>query len=88
VTSRRAADLGWRRTLLVIVVLAAVTRVALIVATPHFAPWGDPADYQLHAASIAAGHGYPTSAYPMPGTTGEALDLDGINWQLGTLLAS
>ncbi len=48
--------------------LAAVTRVAIIVATPHFAPLGDPADYQRHAVSIAAGHGYPTTEIATPGT--------------------
>jgi 4-amino-4-deoxy-L-arabinose transferase-like glycosyltransferase len=59
---------SWRRWLLAITVLAAVTRVAIIIATPHFAPWGDPADYQRHAVSIAAGHGYPTTQIATPGT--------------------
>jgi 4-amino-4-deoxy-L-arabinose transferase-like glycosyltransferase len=59
---------SWRRWLLAITVLAAVTRVAIIIATPHFAPWGDPADYQRHAVSIAAGHGYPSTEIATPGT--------------------
>ncbi|HWE32343.1 MAG TPA: glycosyltransferase family 39 protein [Solirubrobacteraceae bacterium] len=59
---------SWRRWLLAITVLATVTRVAIIVATPHFVPAGDPADYQRHAVSIAAGDGYPTTEIATPGT--------------------
>lgn len=59
---------GWRRGLIGIVIVATVARVALIVATPHFVPFGDPADFQRHAASIAAGHGYPPSQLASPGT--------------------
>lgn len=40
----------------------------MIVATPHFVPYGDPADYQRHAQSIAAGLGFPTSQIATPGT--------------------
>jgi hypothetical protein len=58
----------WRRGLVLIIVVAALARVAIIVATPNFVPWGDPADFQRHAASIAAGHGYPLSQLATPGT--------------------
>src|SRR3954470_23851137 len=47
--------------LLWILVVALLARVAVIVATPDFTPIFDPADYHRHAASIAAGDGYPTS---------------------------
>lgn len=59
---------SWRRWLLAIAVLATVTRVAIVIATPHFAPIGDPADYQRHAVSIASGHGYPTTEIATSGT--------------------
>lgn len=58
----------WARWLPWILLLAALARVAIILATPHFVPWGDPADYQTHAASIAAGHGFPTTQIATPGT--------------------
>lgn len=45
-----------------------MARLAIILATPHFAPWGDPADYQRHAVSIAAGHGFPPTQIAAPGT--------------------
>lgn len=61
-------DSRWMRSLLAIAVVAALTRVALIVVTPHFSPWGDPEDYQVHAASIAAGHGFPLSSQASAGT--------------------
>jgi 4-amino-4-deoxy-L-arabinose transferase-like glycosyltransferase len=51
----------WRRRLVLIGAIALVVRVALIVTTPGFVPYGDPADYERHAVSIAAGHGYPPS---------------------------
>jgi 4-amino-4-deoxy-L-arabinose transferase-like glycosyltransferase len=41
--------------------LALVIRVAVVVATPHYAPSYDARDYVRHAESIAAGHGFPSS---------------------------
>lgn len=56
---RLAAD---RRTAIAVVVASAlVVRVALILATPDYAPFADAADYDRHATSIAAGEGYPIS---------------------------
>lgn len=49
---------------LLILAAALVVRVAQIVATPHWAPVGDPADYVRHAASIADGHGMADSFLP------------------------
>jgi 4-amino-4-deoxy-L-arabinose transferase-like glycosyltransferase len=49
------------RAVWVILVIALALRIGAIVATPHFAPVSDPADYVRHATSIAAGHGYPPS---------------------------
>lgn len=47
---------------------ALAVRVALVLATPHYAPFGDPADYERHAASIAAGHGFAPTGIASPGT--------------------
>lgn len=44
-----------------IVVLALAVRLIAIVATPDYLPIFDAADYERHAASIAAGDGYPRS---------------------------
>jgi 4-amino-4-deoxy-L-arabinose transferase-like glycosyltransferase len=58
----------WRAALVVIALVALATRVGIIVVTPDFAPSGDPADYQRHAVSIAAGLGYPSTEIATPGT--------------------
>jgi 4-amino-4-deoxy-L-arabinose transferase-like glycosyltransferase len=42
-----------------ILALALVARIAAIVASPDFRPIFDAADFDRHAASIAAGNGYP-----------------------------
>lgn len=54
--------------LLVIIVLALITRVAVIAATPDFEPIFDAADYDRHATSIAAGDGFADSQFA-PGPT-------------------
>lgn len=41
-------------------------RVGLTFARLHLT--GDPADYHIHAAYIATGHGYPPTIYASPGT--------------------
>jgi len=53
---------------LAIVVAATVMRVGLVLATGHFVPWGDPADYQRHGIWIAAGGGFPPTIIATPGT--------------------
>jgi 4-amino-4-deoxy-L-arabinose transferase-like glycosyltransferase len=64
----RGAD-GHRPTrLLLILAVAAGARVALILATPHFTLFGDPADYQRWAASLVTGHGFPGTSVASPGT--------------------
>src|SRR4051794_38288627 len=45
-----------------IVLVALAVRLVAIAATPHIPLASDPADYARHASSIAAGHGYPSSA--------------------------
>ncbi len=50
-----------------ILVLATVLRLAVILGTPHAVLFGDPVDYQRHAVSIAAGHGYPRTEIATPG---------------------
>jgi 4-amino-4-deoxy-L-arabinose transferase-like glycosyltransferase len=57
-----------RRALIGILVVAAAARVGIIIATPHFAAWGDPADYQRQAVSIAAGQGFAPTPVASPGT--------------------
>jgi 4-amino-4-deoxy-L-arabinose transferase-like glycosyltransferase len=49
---------------MVILAVALAVRIAVIVATPHFAPIFDAADYDRLGASIAAGHGYPGQLQP------------------------
>jgi 4-amino-4-deoxy-L-arabinose transferase-like glycosyltransferase len=73
---------AWRLGLATVVALAIVLRAGLIIGTPHFAPVGDAADYQRHAASIAAGLGYPPSAIASPGTP-SALRPPGYPYLLG-----
>jgi 4-amino-4-deoxy-L-arabinose transferase-like glycosyltransferase len=51
-----------------ILILATITRVAIIVATPNVALYGDPVDYEVHAILIAAGHGFPPTTMASPGT--------------------
>jgi hypothetical protein len=66
--TRGPDDGRWRARLLWILLLAAAARAALILLTPHFALFGDPADYQRWAASLATGHGFPGTGIASPGT--------------------
>jgi 4-amino-4-deoxy-L-arabinose transferase-like glycosyltransferase len=59
---------GWRAGLVCVLVLAALVRFGLIVFDQSVALQGDPVDYQLHAMSIASGHGYPPTLLASPGT--------------------
>jgi 4-amino-4-deoxy-L-arabinose transferase-like glycosyltransferase len=54
--------------MLAISVVAGATRLAMILATPHFTLWGDPEDYQRIAGSIAGGHGFATTSIATAGT--------------------
>jgi 4-amino-4-deoxy-L-arabinose transferase-like glycosyltransferase len=50
-----------------LLVVALVLRLAFVVATPDYRLTGDARDYDRHASSIAAGHGYSkTLAYGRP----------------------
>ena len=62
------SDAVYRRSFWAIVVVAPLARAALILATPHFIPFGDPADYERNAASIATGHGMGVTLIASPGT--------------------
>jgi 4-amino-4-deoxy-L-arabinose transferase-like glycosyltransferase len=55
------------RALAAILVVALLARIAVVLATPDFKPIFDAADFHRHAASLAAGDGYPS---PQLGTTG------------------
>jgi Dolichyl-phosphate-mannose-protein mannosyltransferase len=46
--------------------LALVVRVGVVLADSDYRPVTDPADYDRHARSIAAGHGYPDSSVAAP----------------------
>jgi 4-amino-4-deoxy-L-arabinose transferase-like glycosyltransferase len=72
--------------LVAIAAVALAARLALILATPHFALFGDPVDYQRHAVSIAAGHGFPTTQIASPGTP-SAFRPPGYPFLLGGLYA-
>jgi hypothetical protein len=63
-----AAARAWRRWLAGVILLAVIVRLALMLATPHVALFGDPVDYQRHAVSIASGHGYPPTEIASPRT--------------------
>lgn len=52
---------------LLLIVAALVIRLAFVAATPGYAVSGDARDYDVHARSIAAGHGFSrTLAYGRP----------------------
>lgn len=68
---------GWEASfapgLMAILVLAAVARLIVILASPHYVPTNDAADYDHHAVSIATTGHYPASglggptAFRLPG---------------------
>lgn len=63
----QAPGVGWVALLLA---LALVVRLAVLVATPQYELRSDPADYDRHGRSIAAGDGYPASGLaPVDGPT-------------------
>jgi 4-amino-4-deoxy-L-arabinose transferase-like glycosyltransferase len=49
-----------------ILLVATVARVAVILATPHYVPVNDAADYDRNAVSLATTGGYPTSGVGGP----------------------
>ena len=59
---RALVSRGWP-----LLALALGVRVAQILATPHWTPVADPADYVRHAVSIAHGHGMADSLIPAGG---------------------
>jgi 4-amino-4-deoxy-L-arabinose transferase-like glycosyltransferase len=48
--------------------LALLLRLGFIIATPHFSPNNDPADYDHIARSIATGHGFSPTLLAAPGS--------------------
>ena len=76
----------WRRGLLLIAAVAGAARLALILASLHFTLFGDPADYERHAHSIAAGHGFPATIVASAGTP-SAFRPPGYPYALGALYA-
>lgn len=84
---------------LLILAVALVLRIGQIVATPHWAPVSDPADYVRHAASIAHGHGMADSFLPGGGPSalrppaypyflGGVFAVSGDSWTAGRLAAA
>lgn len=57
------------RAAVALLALALGVRLALVALTGDFDPVADPEDYRRHAASIAAGQGYPSSELPSGGPT-------------------
>ncbi len=58
-----------RRTILIaILALALIVRLAVIVSTPHFVPYGDPADYDRYAHTLAVTGRFPPTGYAHPGS--------------------
>jgi hypothetical protein len=49
-----------------LLVLALAVRLAVVLADADYVPATDPADYDRHARSIAAGHGYPETSVAAP----------------------
>ena len=58
----------------------------MILASLQFTLFGDPEDYQRHAVSIAAGHGFPSTVIASPGTP-SAFRPPGYPFTLGGLYA-
>lgn len=88
------------RPLVALLALALLLRVLVAVATADVAPRYDAADYDRHAAYIAAGAGYPPTTYAAPGTPsafrppawpyllGGLYDASGARWAAGRLLGA
>ena len=51
----------------ILLAVALAARLGAVLGTPDFAPVLDPADYDLHARSIAAGSGFPDALYAPAG---------------------
>jgi 4-amino-4-deoxy-L-arabinose transferase-like glycosyltransferase len=52
--------------LVAVLLLAAVARAVVILATPHYVPVNDAADYDHYAVSLATSHTYPVSGVGGP----------------------
>jgi len=71
-----------------------------VVATPEHVPWGDPVDYQRHAAFLAEYNTYPPSAHAAPGSPAAfrppawpyllagVYKVTGVRWTAGRLCAA
>ena len=57
-----------RHPLILILVVALAVRVALVASTGEHVPWGDPAEYDRHAAYLAEYGTYPPSTQAAPGS--------------------
>jgi len=55
------------RCLLLIMALALVLRLSVVAGTWDAQPWGDPADYHIHGASLALVGHYPATTFAEPG---------------------
>lgn len=57
-----------RKATALVLLLALALRVAVVVGTPDFTPYGDPADYDTHARSLIERHAYPPTQLAAPFT--------------------
>jgi len=89
-----------RLILIAILALALIVRLAVIVSTPHFAPYGDPADYDRYAHTLAVTGRFPPTGYARPGSPtafrppayplvlGATYALTGSRWSSGRVLGA
>ncbi len=92
--------LARRRAALLILAVALLLRIAAVAGTPGFAPTGDPADYDRHAAALAQTGRYPPTLLAEPGgptalrppayplVLAAAYEATGARWTAGRLLGA
>ena len=71
----------------VILVVALVARLAAVAIDDNYVPAADALDYHRHAASIAAGEGYPQAIYGPPSGGESAFRPPGYPYLLGAVYA-
>ncbi|CAA9538954.1 MAG: hypothetical protein AVDCRST_MAG30-4533 [uncultured Solirubrobacteraceae bacterium] len=89
-----------RHAIVLVLAVALVLRLGIVAATPSFAPTGDPADYDRHAAALAETGRYPPTAIAAPGgptalrppayplALGAVYAVTGARWTAGRVLGA
>jgi len=89
-----------RRSLIVMLAVALVLRVGLVATTGEHVPWGDPSDYDRHAAFLVEQGTYPPSSQAAPGSPAAfrppawpyllagVYEVTGARWTAGRLAAA